>query len=370
MGLQLKFGDTFDHIDTDGIALKWTTGGGAINTDPAHTRMGGPRSLQIGPGDSPTITAGDNATTIGFGYQVESITDAVLFELWADVSIAPAPPELQISLRMNSDGSLTLLAGGVEVVSSVPGVLVGGVAFPYIEVVINLFTGLGNSCLVRVTGGDGLWDDVINTSAFATSQIFWDTLFWVGPITPSYIADFYVSRWDLSDPSTYGAPLGYGVIPPIVDGLNETPGVDPAFVTPPLFPRVDSIPETLTPVMTSNHVEAIGSLGCGFIFDVTSVPTLAEIAALQVCMLCHFTRDDILQDWPPFWGSMVSFTGDLDGSVQINASQAIDNGSLDIGPVFYLCPADLNPKTGDAWSLPDFSGDTALQLGPATEQNA
>src|SRR5216683_2540990 len=93
MAVSLTFADSFAHYDN--TALKWSTGGGVFETNPAHVRTG-LQSLRVTLGNAPKITNFDypvnsSAATIfqptryvvGMGWQTSNLNGDTIFELWA-----------------------------------------------------------------------------------------------------------------------------------------------------------------------------------------------------------------------------------------------------------------------------------------------
>ena len=81
--MDLQFADSFAHYDNAGIPLKWDSAGGSIETGSTHLRMGGPQSLRIQAGDSPSKNlCGSRYTVTGFAWQTEVLSGEVIFEQW------------------------------------------------------------------------------------------------------------------------------------------------------------------------------------------------------------------------------------------------------------------------------------------------
>jgi hypothetical protein len=383
MGHALSFADSFAHYDNAGIALKWTTGGGAISTSPLHLRMGGPQSLRIQAGDSPTKTLGGSGyTVIGVAWQTDVLSGESIFEQWAG-------PDRQLWLRQNADGSISLMSGVATLIAtSAPGVITVG-PFWYIEMASQLDPGFATvQAVVIVTSAAGVAVEVINEVGFATSQVTWDTLKWGGPAAANfaYLDSFYFAdTWDgIGDPlAGFGAPKIYGSSVPLSDGVpyvgvffppQPVPFPDTG---PPWWSLVNAIPEQTATFMLQNEVIVLGVeqgwpiVGRGFPVDVTAVPLGSTIAALQVCILYSFAAGDAVnfQGAP---GRMIGRTGQSGVAFDKLAGNPVlassPNGVLPFA--YFTFGLSLDPQTGLAWSLPDFTGPTALQFGPYVAESA
>src|ERR1035437_4874677 len=249
MGLNLGFADSFAHYDSAGIPLKWDSAGGSIETGSTHFRMGGPQSLRIQKGDSPSKLLFANGYTVtGFAWQTEALSGEAIFEQWAIALVDPAPPdgqlflihnadgsihreilppERQLFLIQNADGSISLWSGNdptpTLIATSAPGVLTVDTWW-YIELSSELGLERTPQCAVTITDVAGNPIQVISTSGFTTTQPNFDTILWGGPTTPNYawIDSFYfLAGWDgLGDPTAvFGAPKIYGQCIPISDGV-------------------------------------------------------------------------------------------------------------------------------------------------------
>lgn len=384
--LNLQFADSFAHYDSAGIPLKWDSAGGAIETDSAHLRMGGPQSLRIQAGDSPSKLLSANGYTVtGFAWQTEVLSGEVIFEQWAIASIYPASPERQLFLIQNSDGSISLWSGNdptpTLIATSNPGVLTVG-PWWYIELSSELGMLGTPQCVVTITDAALNIIQVINTSGFTTTQPAFDTILWVGPIAPNHawIDSFYfLAVWDgLGDPTTvFGAPKIYGQCVPISDGVPYAGAFSPPQpipfpdAGPPWFSLVNSIPQDTSTFMLENEVIVVGVeqgfpvQGRGFPVDVSAVPAGSPIAAVQLSILYSFMGGEIIA-FNGYPARMIGYTGQLGTDFSLAGGNAVlaDIPNIVIPFRFYEFGFILNPQTNLPWDLTEFTGLTALQFGP------
>ncbi len=384
--LNLQFADSFAHYDSAGIPFKWDSAGGAIETDSAHLRMGGPQSLRIQQGDSPSkLLFASGYTVTGFAWQTEVLSGEVIFEQWAIASVDPAPPERQLFLVQNANGSISLWAGNdpapTLIATSAPGVLTVG-PWWYIELSSELGLLGSPQCMVTVTDAAGNAVQVISAAGFATTQPSFDTLLWGGPGAPyhAWIDGFYfLSGWDgLGDPTAVlGAPKIYGRCVPISDGVPyagvfiPTQPVPFPDTGPPWFSLVNSIPQDTSTFMLENQV-IVGGVehsfpvqGRGFPVDVSGVPAGSPIVALQLSILYSFAGGETVA-FNGYPGRMIGYTGQSDSDFSRAGGNAVlaDVPNLVIPFRFYEYGFRLNPQTDLAWDLTEFTGSTALQFGP------
>lgn len=387
MGLGLTFADSFAHYNNAGIPLKWDSAGGALEADPAHLRLGGPQSLRIQQSDSPSkLLGGSGYTVIGVAWQADVLSGEVIFEQWAITSLSPAPPERQLFLVQNANGSISLWAGNdpspTLIATSAAGVLTAG-PWWYIELSSELGIFGVPQCAVTITSAAGVAVEVINTTGFATTQILWDTLLWGGPTAPhhAWLDSFYfLSSWDgLGDPTAVlGAPKIYGQCVPIADGvgyqgvyLPPQPGPFIDGPAAPWFPQVNGIPQDTSTFILENEVfvdgleQSFPIVGRAFQVDVSSIPLGSQIAALQVTIFYSFMSGETT----PFNGApacMLGYTGQTqyDFSTGGGGAPFVDTPNLVLPYRFYEFGFVLNPQTVLAWQLPEFTGTTALQFGP------
>lgn len=228
------FCDSFSHYNTAGIALKYSTAGGSIQSDPAHVRtvQTAPalsQSLEIQAGDAPSIInftlPPDTAQAysfaeffynfaVGLAYQAGAL-NGTIYQLWRNLTNAPSPPELLLYLVLNADGSLSLFTdGGTLLGSSAAGVISAG-NFYYITLSADI-GGFSEPTFatVNVATSANVATNVISVTGFTLADTFIDSIIFGGPIAPdhAWINDFYVL--DLSDGSTVPlAPNIYAVVP-------------------------------------------------------------------------------------------------------------------------------------------------------------
>jgi hypothetical protein len=386
MGLNLGFADSFAHYDSAGIPLKWDSAGGSIETGSTHLRMGGPQSLRIQKGDSPSkLLAANGYTVTGFAWQTEVLSGEVIFEQWAVALVYPSPPERQLFLIQNSDGSISLWSGNdptpTLIATSAPGVLTVDTWW-YIEFSSELGLMGTPQCAVTITDATGNSVQVINTSGFTTTELSFDTLLWGGPTTPNYawIDSFYfLSVWDgLGDPTVgLGAPKIYGQCIPISDGVPYAGGFNPTQPVPfpdtgpPWFSLVNSIPQDTSTFMLENQVIVDGVesgwpiQGRGFPVDVSGVPVGSPIAAVQLSILYSFMGGETIafQGSP---GHMIGYTGQSGPDFSRGSGNSVYASipNIVIPFRFWCFGFILNPQTGLPWDLTEFTGSTALQFGP------
>ena len=381
MGLQLDFADSFAHYNTAGIGLKWTTAGGAIETNPSRVRTG-LQSLRIQAGDSPTkVLNGDGYNLVGFGWQTEVLSGETIVNLIS----SGASPTSQLYLVQNSDGSISLWSGQgpTLLATSAPGVLTVN-AWYAIEINVQQIPAFVGpvQCIVTVTPAVGTVTQIINVTGFVTSDTSWDTLEWGGPAAPyhAWVADFYfMADWDsLGDPlALLGAPQIYGRCVPLADGLDHvsfnTIGKTIAFpgTAAPWWSQVNEIPQnSAAPIFeTDESVTNPGTIGgwivCGqcFQIDVSTVPVGSAIAALQVTILYGATAGTNRNNSVP--SQFVHYTGTPSNyfvSGGGNAWNIAPNTTLPFK--FYEFGLVANPITNLPWVLAEFSGASALQVGP------
>jgi hypothetical protein len=348
--------------------------------------MGGPQSLRIQKGDSPSKLLFANGYTVtGFAWQTEALSGEVIFEQWAIALVDPAPPERQLFLIQNADGSISLWSGNdptpTLITTSAPGVLTVDTWW-YIELSSELGLMGTPQCAVTITDAAGNPVQVINTSGFTTTELSFDTLLWGGPTTPNHawIDSFYfLAVWDgLGDPTAVlGAPKIYGQCVPILDGVPYAGGFNPPQpipfpdTGPPWFSLVNSIPQDTSTFMLENEVIVVGVeqgwpiQGRGFPVDVSGVPVGSPIAALQLSILYSFMGGETVafQGAP---GYMIGYTGQLSSTFSRVGGGVVlaDVPNIVIPFRFNEFGFILNPKTGLAWDLTEFTGLTALQFGP------
>lgn len=390
MGVTLVFADSFAHYND--TALKWSTGGGVFDTTPARVRTG-PQSLRIQAGNSPSInnfefpvdTAGGafgfvttlNQFAVGFAWQTQSLAGETVCELWTklaggQLSVPLVPAQRQFLLVQNANGSISIFTGNdptpTLIGTTAAGVLTVG-PFWYIELSVDM---VGNALLLTVTNASGVASVVLTASGYTTSQPNIDALLWGGPSggNSAWVADFYVGAWDgigPAVPTVIGAPKIYGLSVPKADGqerLATQPGVTlPPFdvTAAPFWPQVSAIPQNTASFMERDPY--LGNypapFGQGFEFDVSSVPIASTVAALQINMLISEAEAGVGQG-VPIASVLRAFTGDPLPPFDSGVKNGIVNGPF----LFYPFPFNLNPSSGAPWTVAEFSGPTAMQLGP------
>lgn len=371
MGQTLVFADSFAHYNTAGIPLKWSSAGGAIETNLAHVRTG-LQSLRIQAGDSPTITnfafpakvtgGGTYARfTLGFGWQTQSLAGETILTLLNGV-------DAQIALVQNANGSISVFSGASLLGTTAAGVLTVG-PYWYIELTADLFGFItGTQLILTVTSAANVSTQVLSLVNFSTSQVSVNSLTWGGPSNSAWVADFYFASWDGLAPLTLGAPNIYGRVIPIADGSGR---IDASFAPPPFnvtpapwFSQVNAIPQN-TGSLISRATEVgnfyANPIAQAFQFDVSSLPAL-PIASLQVTMLIQMDRDTF--NSVPFPGTWQGITGNAGSFGQ----HGQENGIVDGPFVFYEFPFDTNPISASPWTVGDFTGPSAYQIGPLFSQ--
>jgi len=382
MALSLKFCDSFAHYNN--TALKWSSGGGVFETNLAHVRTG-PQSLRIQAGNAPSILnfnfPADTGAfaiqpfasfTVGFAWQTQSLAGETIYELWCTANLSPAPAQRQFFLVQNADGSISVLTGpggGTLIGTTAAGVLTIG-PFWYIELVVDMN---GATLELIVTDAAGVATSVLSASGFTTSQTIIDSLLWGGPsgANSAWVADFYFAFWDTLAPSTLGAPKIYGLIAPIApDGfgrLNNAPDATPFNVTAaPFFSQVNAIPQNTGTFIARE--DAFGffvfTIGQGFVYDVSPIPlgsTIAAVQAVHLWSMGHDTDGNVPAP-SPFMG----FTG---GGIPDFGFEGSKAGLVDSPFLFFPFPYDQNPLTAAPFLLSEFSGPTAMQVGPGVQSS-
>ena len=384
--MDLQFADSFAHYDNAGIPLKWDSAGGSIETGSTHLRMGGPQSLRIQAGDSPSKNLyGSGYTVTGFAWQTEVLSGEVIFEQWAVASVDPAPPERQLFLVQNADGSISLWSGNdptpTLIATSDPGILTVDTWW-YIELSSELGMLGTPQCAVTITDAAGNPVQVINVTSFTTTQTTFDTLLWGGPTTPNHawIDSFYsLAFWDgEGDPTAVlGAPKIYGQCIPISDGvgyISFNPTQPGAFIdgpSAPWFPQVNEIPQDTSTFIEQDEVIEDGVeagwpfAGRSFKVDVSAIPPGSPIAALQTVIL-YSSMGGEAGPFPGEYGAMVRYTGQPDNWFQSRGGRGAPYGfPYVIDPYrFSEFGYMLNPITNLPWDLTEFTGSAALQFGP------
>lgn len=375
MAVSLIFADSFAHYNN--TALKWSSGGGVFETDLAHVRTG-PQSLRIQAGDSPSILnflfpvdsgavtiAGYARFTLGFAWQTQSLAGETIVELWDTAGVAPAPAERQFYLIQNANGSISVRTGngaGTLIGTTAAGILTIG-PWWYIELTVDL---VAATLELTITDAGGVAVSVLSASAFTTTQIFVDSLFWGGPsgANSAWIADFYFGAWDTFAPGVLGAPKIYGLSVPNADGQGALgPGAPPPFnvSAAPWWSQVNTLPQQ-TAVFISRDLEVgdfwTNPIAQAFQHDVSSVPVGATVAALQVTMLISMDHDG--SAGVPQAGTYQGNTGDAGSFNQ----QGTKSGLVDSPFLFYPFPFDQDPINVAPWTVAEFSGPTAFQIGP------
>ena len=377
--LSLVFADSFAHYND--TALKWSSGGGVFETDPIHVRTG-PQSLRIQAGDSPSIlnlrfpvNTGAFAIqpfasfTLGFALQIQSLTGETIVELWCTANLSPSPAERQFFLVQNSDGSISVLTGsgtGTLIGTTAPGVLTIG-PWWYIELTVDMNA---TTLVLTVTDAANVVSTVFSASGFATSQTIIDSLFWGGPsgANSTWIADFYFAFWDGLAPSVIGAPKIYGLVVPNADGFGK---LDPGRTPPPFnvtaapwWSQVNIIPQqTVVFIQRNNEAGDVfaNPIGQAFQYDVSTLPAGATIGPLQVTMFISMAHD--VSGSVPQVSTLQGNTGDV-GSFNSYGNLA----GLDSTFLFYPFPFDQDPVNLVPWTIAEFTGLSAFQIGPLLQQ--
>jgi hypothetical protein len=374
--VSLVFTDSFAHYND--TSLKWSSGGGTFNTNPAHIRTG-PQSLQINSVNSPFLnlalfTSKFNLSTkfvFGVAWQTTVLNGEVIFQ--GNKEGGFMTPQVQLSLVQNADGSISLWnglpSGGTLLGTSVTGVLTLN-TFWYIELTADL--GAGNVYVVVTNTSTNVASTVITVSGVVTSQGSVDTFRWGGPAFPNsaWLSDFYVACWDGTTGTGFveGAPKIYGLIPPVSDGLdnNWSAQGDGGFSPPPLFSLVDTIPQQTGTFMFMIDTTGLKSGSQTFNFNPGSVvPSGSSIAGIQACLYTSLISGDQALGRLGYLSAIIE-TGNPDveestisGITTVNVVAA---GTLPYR--FYCSAVDLNPFTSAAFTLAEFLGGSALQFGP------
>ncbi len=382
MAVSLTFADSFDHYDSD-TDLKWSTGGGTLETDPDHVRTGA-QSLRIQAGDSPSLTnfpypVNVNATvisqpprfTVGFAWQTSSLAGETIIRLMCnrdtDGQTPLVPPQRQFILVQNADGSISVYTGNgltpTLIGSTVAGILTVG-PFWYLEFSADM---IGGTLSLTVTDDLNTATEVLTASGFVTTQPHIDGLEWGGPsgLNSAWIDDFYFADWDTVAPAVMGAPKIYGAVVPSADGVGVRNAVaDPTpynVTSAPYFSQVNEEPQNTGSFIAREDVDGFFpfSLGQGFQFDVSQVPGGATIAAIQAVVMWSFGHDiDGNAPNPDIWA------GPTGGTVSDFGHFRQKDGLVDSPFLFLTFAFDTNPQTGDPWTVAEFSGGTAYQIGP------
>jgi hypothetical protein len=380
MGLQLKFADSFAHYND--TSLKWSSGGGAFETNLAHVRTG-PQSLRIQAGNAPSILNFNfpadalafaiqpfASFTLGFAWQTQSLAGEIMVELWDIANLAPSPAERQFFLVQNANGSISVRTGsglGTVIGTTAAGVLTIG-PWWYIELTVDMN---GATLVLTVTDAANLAVVALNVSGFATSQGIIDSLLWGGPsgANSAWIADFYFAFWDTLAPSTLGAPKIYGLPVPITpDGfgrLNNAPDASPFNVSaPPYFSQVNTIPQNTGVFIAREDVAGFFpfTIGQGFVYDVSQIPGGSVVAAVQACHLWSMGHDT--DGNVPAPSPFMGYTG---GGIGDFAFGSLKAGLVDSPFLYVPFPFDQNPVSAAPWVLAEFSGPTAFQVGPGVQ---
>ena len=393
MAVFLLFADSFAHYDTS-FGLKWSSPGGAFETDPAHIRTG-PQSLRIQDGDSPSIVnfayptnvlndvgqgpgpGGNVRFVTGFGWQTSSLAGETICELWAywdiDGAVLLPVPLRQFFLVQNANGSISVWtgnAGGETLIGTTSaGVLTVG-PFWYIEFSVNMLT---NELVLTVTGAANVATQVLIASGYTTTENHADRFFWGGPsgLDSAWVSDFYLARWDGEAPAVAGAPKIYGEVVPISpDGLGRlgaSVSLAPFNETAaPFFSQVNELPQDTADYIGREDVDGFFpfTMGQAFVYDVSSVPDGSEVFAVQAVHMWSMGHDiDGNVPAPTPWAG-VGGTGINDYVFSQGKGGLVDSSFL-----FLTYPFDTNPVSGLPWSLDDFSGPDAMQIGPGVQSS-
>jgi hypothetical protein len=375
------FCDSFAHYDTAGIPLKYSTAGGAIENNPAHIRTG-PQSLRIQSGDAPSIInfklPADTTVVysayppqysnfaVGVAYQAGALNGNVV-ELWLNLNLAPAPAERQLFIRLNANGSVSLMTGAATVLAtSAAGVVTAG-AFYYYTLTADL---VADTAVLNVTDSLLHSTDVISISGFATSRQHVDSVVFGGPAGPDHgwVNDFYFQ--DLSDassppfapniyavvPTSDGTPLAwdwilfgswqpvgsphFGLVNPVPE--NEAQGIhwdDGYGPTPPFF--INRCAET-------------------YLFGCAGLPSGRLIQGIQSVFLWEYVN--VIGAMPIVFPATIF-------QDNIGATQTVPNNGISTQPgmpfMFIPQPSDLDPFTGLPWLMADWKNGNR-QAGPDT----
>jgi len=379
------FCDSFAFYDTAGIGKRYSTVGGSIQTNPAHIRTG-PRSLQIQAGDAPTVlnfTLPADVTqtycfagqyynfAVGLAYQTGAL-NGLVFDLQRNLTISPTPARDLLSVRINGDGSLSLLTAGVtELARSAAGVLTAG-AFYYITLTADI-GGFSEStfAVVNVTTAGGVTTDVISISSFVLADQFIDSILFGGPAGPdhAWVNDFYVQ--DLSDGSTAPfAPNIYATVPN-ADGTALTVW---DFITigswQPVggshFGLVNSVPEDESqgiqflesPRYAPDPPFFIITVAETYLYNCAVLPNATYVQGIQTTFLWEYQTSILGVDAVQVVALFQNDTGLLSTVQRGVASKP------GMPYVFIPTPSDFDPWTGLAWLTTDWK--TGLrQAGPS-----
>lgn len=385
--MSTAFVDSFGHYDTAGIALKYSSAGGSINTNLAHVRTG-VQSLTIQAGDAPSIlnfqVPSDlvpafsfalqfSIFNVGMAYQAEALSGDV-YSLRVNLGIAPAPEETILTLTLNSDGSLSLLDGtGAEIGRSAAGAITVG-AFYYLSLTVDLLSS-PNTAVLNVTNSGFVSADVLTVSNFTVSQTYVDAFYFGGPVAPHH---GYVNDFQFVDTSDGTVPA---FAPNIVWGVANRDGTPLSFwdfidfgswqpqlpVGAPHTPLVDSVPEDTSqgitflasPQYAPTPGHFISAVGETFFFDVSALPANRTVESVQTVFLFEYGAMAISGVRPSIVASFQDDTGTLSSTTLIH--QADPNFPF----TFLHGNADLDPFTGLAWQSNDWIGGLR-QAGPTT----
>jgi hypothetical protein len=152
--MAILFIDGFDHYATGDILSKWTSGAATVG---AFGRNSGSGLHNVGTALSKTLTSASGATIVfGLAMKFNSISSQTIAD-WRDAGT------LQGSVKLNADGTISVLTGAATVLATSTWVASSGVWY-YIEakVVIDNATG---SCIVRIDG-----TNIINKAASDTQS--------------------------------------------------------------------------------------------------------------------------------------------------------------------------------------------------------
>jgi hypothetical protein len=387
------FCDSFANYDTAGIALKYSTAGGAIETNLAHVRTG-PQSLRIQSGDAPSIInlrlPADVTQTyafapqyymlaVGMAYQAGALNGNV-FELWRNLNIFPAPPERLLYVRLNVDGSVSVLTdpGAVELGRSAAGVITIG-AFYYFTLSADLL-GISGPTFVKlnITTSGMVSTDVVSVSPVVLADTFVDSVVFGGPAGPDHgwVNDFYFQN--THDGSLVPlAPNIYCVLPnadgtpittyPVVPGVSSEAPWQPTGSTH--FNLVNVVPENTAQGMQWNtgYESPPGTTVFGVYetlrYDASALPNGRVVQGIQVVYLWEYAN--VLPPSPT--NPAVEFqdnAGNLIGPTSVTGVSIISG--LSLMPFMYVVsPQNVDPFTGLAWLISDWKNGLR-EIGPGT----